>query len=176
MASIDSTCEAYDLLRKMGAPEHLVTHACLVEEVAQLLLYDLKMLGVQVDDNLVRIGAILHDVGKITQPGELSGPGSHHEGEGKSLLLRKGIESRIARCCVSHGNWRTMECTLEELLVSLADNLWKGKRIYDLELLVIDAVSSLLGRERWDVYPLLDSAFEKVASDGHERLQRSVNG
>ena len=42
MTSVDSTDDAYALLRNMGAPEHLVMHARLVEEVALLLLEELN--------------------------------------------------------------------------------------------------------------------------------------
>lgn len=32
--------------------------------------------------------------------------------------------SEIARFCLSHARWRETECSFEELLVALADNLW----------------------------------------------------
>lgn len=67
-----------------------------------------------------------------------------------------------------------MDCSLEELVIALSDKLWKGKRVESLELDVVDRVANILHKERWDIFPELDLKFEEIASDGHERLQRSV--
>lgn len=42
-------------------------------------------------------GAATHDVGKVLQPAELSGPGSAHEPAGHALLLPHGAPERLAR-------------------------------------------------------------------------------
>ena len=42
-------------------------------------------------------GAATHDVGKVLQPSELSGPGSAHEPAGHALLLAHGVPERLAR-------------------------------------------------------------------------------
>ncbi|MBX3227087.1 MAG: hypothetical protein KIT84_35870 [Labilithrix sp.] len=42
--------------------------------------------------------------------------------------------------------------TIEELLVALADCLWKGRRDDELEQRVVDAVATLAGKGRWDVF------------------------
>jgi hypothetical protein len=63
--------------------------------------------------------------------------------------------------------------TLEELLVALADKLWKGKRDQTLEQLVVDGVAARAAKDRWDLFTPLDDAFERIAAGGQERLDRS---
>ena len=59
-----------------------------------------------------------------------------------------------------------MHVSLEELLVALADKLWKGKRVEALELLVIDRIATLLAQDRWELLIQLDSCFEAIAANG----------
>jgi hypothetical protein len=66
-----------------------------------------------------------------------------------------------------------MPCSLEELLVALADTLWKGKRDGELEKRVIDRFSEHGGREFWDLFMELDTCVECIAACGAERLARS---
>lgn len=171
---ISSSQDAYQLLEALGAPQRLVKHAFLVMEAGESLLAECARLGVLVDATFVKIGIVIHDVGKIEFPEELAASGSMHTKAGERLLLEHGVAPQIARCCVSHAYWASMACSLEELLIALADKLWKGKREPLLETFVIDEVAQHLGLARWDVYMELDSEFELVAADGHERLIRST--
>ena len=66
-----------------------------------------------------------------------------------------------------------MSVSLEELLIALADKLWKGVRNQELEELVISRVSDILRQDRWELFVTLDSVFEQIASRGNERLVRS---
>jgi hypothetical protein len=66
-----------------------------------------------------------------------------------------------------------MSVSLEELLIALADKLWKGVRNQELEELVISRVSDILRQDRWELFVTLDSVFEQIASRGNERLDRS---
>jgi len=66
-----------------------------------------------------------------------------------------------------------MEVSLEELLVALADKLWKGVRHAELERRVIDGVAGRLGSGFWDVFLELDTTLEEIAAGGAERLERS---
>ena len=66
-----------------------------------------------------------------------------------------------------------MECSLEELLVALADALWKGVRRAELEERVVAEVAQRLGKSAWDVFVELDSRFEEIADGGRERLGSS---
>lgn len=168
--------DALDLLKTLGAPEHLQTHVTLVGEAADLILHGLSGIGVTVESEFVRMGVVLHDIGKVIHTQEMTGPGSEHEPDGERLLLEKNVSPRLARCCMSHARWQEMECSLEELLVALSDKLWKGKRVEELELLVIDRVAQNQSVDRWDLYESLDSLFESIATDGDNRLNRSVRG
>jgi hypothetical protein len=84
-----------------------------------------------------------------------------------------GYDPRIARCCVSHARWKTMECSLEEILVALADALWKGARRPVLEGRVIVEIAARLGWDRWTAFVELDECFEEIGDGGAERLLRS---
>jgi len=171
---LNSREDAFELLKKLNAPEHLLTHLALVSEAADLILEKCDELNVPIDSELVEIGVAIHDTGKIVHTHEMTGPGSDHEPEGERILLEQGVSPKLARCCMSHARWQEMECSLEELLVALSDKLWKGKRVESLELIVVDRIASLLGKDRWDVFPELDSKFEQIAAGGDERLHRSV--
>jgi hypothetical protein len=171
--AIRSADDAHALLVALRAPERLLRHARLVGEAAAAILARLEPLGVACDRSFVACGAALHDAGKILVAEELTGPGSGHEAAGERLLLDHGVPPDLARVCRSHAHWRDGACSLEELLIALADNLWKGGRCADLELAVIDAVAARLGRQRWDLFIDLDGAFEEIAAGGPERLARS---
>jgi hypothetical protein len=67
-----------------------------------------------------------------------------------------------------------MDVSLEELVVALADKLWKGVRHPGLEKLVIDAASQHRGVDSWELFVELDSIFERVAAEGDARLRRSI--
>jgi len=150
-----------------------VRHGELVTEAAEPLLRALRRLSIPIDERLVLAGALLHDAGKILHPAELESPGAEHEAAGERLLLQHGIDPRLAKICVSHARWTDPGTTLDELLVALADKLWKGVRRSDLEEHVIDAAAQLSQRTRWDLFIELDSVFEEIASGGEDRLARS---
>lgn len=116
---------------------------------------------------------VLHDAGKAIHTAELSGPGSEHEPTGEKVLLERGVPATLARVCRSHAQWATLETSLEELVVALADKLWKGARVPALEGRVIDAAATLARRDRWDLFVPLDAVFEEVAGGGEDRLSRS---
>jgi hypothetical protein len=66
-----------------------------------------------------------------------------------------------------------MSVSLEELLVALADKLWKGVRSTPLDERVINETAKALDRDRWDLFVELDSRFEEIAAEGAARLERS---
>ena len=168
--------DAYRLLRELGAPDRLILHVQLVGEAAERLMQAYAELGVNFNESLVELGVAVHDAGKIEYPEELSGPGSRHEPAGEAMLLAKGVQPEVARCCVSHAKWQDAGVSFEERSVALADKLWKGKREEALELCIIDEAARRLGVDRWDVFAQLDSVFEEIASGGTVRLERSRGG
>jgi HD superfamily phosphodiesterase len=165
--------KARDLLVRLGAPQRLVTHARLVGDAAESLLAELQRLGIPRDAEFVRAAVVLHDSGKILHADELQGAGAEHEAAGEMLLLAHGVDPALARCCRSHAQWDRMHCSLEELLVALADRLWKGRRCAALEQRVIEAIGERSGRSFWDLFVGLDGCFEAIAAEGATRLLHS---
>jgi hypothetical protein len=170
---LDSALAARELLTRLGAPRRLLQHGILVGEAADLLLESLQRMGVSVDAHFVRLGAVLHDAGKLLHADELVRPGHSHEAAGEQILLREGVAPSLARCCVSHARWADDGVSFEERLVALADKLWKGKREPALEQKVVEAAAEKLGRGFWDTFVALDTCFEDIASGGTGRLARS---
>lgn len=164
--------EAFDILQQIQATPRLVRHAELVLEAGEALIVFLEELDVAFDRELIRAGIILHDAGKSLHSEELTGSGSEHEEAGERILLERGVDPAVARCCRSHARWFEMECRLEELIVALADKLWKGKRDADLELTAADRLAQSLEIERWDVFLHADFVFEAIAAGGPKRLLR----
>jgi len=121
----------------------------------------------------VLAGAAIHDAGKIVHPEEMRMPGHQHELAGEHLLLAHGVPPEVARFCVTHAAWNAPDASIEDLLVALADKLWKGKREDDLERRVADAISSAAKREAWETFDVLDAICESIAADGPDRLARS---
>ncbi len=170
---IETKQDAYDLLVSLGAPSRLVLHVQLVGEATEELLDELRRHGLDIDEDLVRLGVAVHDAGKILHPDELDALGDAHEPAGEKLLLEAGVRPEVARCCLSHARYDSMQVSFEELLVALSDKLWKGARVEALELRVIDAAAAALGKDRWDIFAELDGCFERIAGEGDRRLARS---
>lgn len=171
MKKIADVAAAHLFLRENGASERLLQHATLVGEASEALIQQFQRRGINLDATVVRVGAALHDTGKIVHPEELNARGNRHEGAGKELLLRCGCDPALARICVSHAQWQNLGCSLEELIIALADNLWKGKRNEALEARVVETVAQLLAEEKWAVFCELDTCFEAIAAKGAESLQ-----
>lgn len=171
---IVSEKDALDLLRRLGAPKQLIVHLNLVGEAGRDLAAALDDMNVQFDRRFVETGIAFHDAGKIRYPDELIQGGNQHEAAGEALLLEQGVDPKLARCCRSHAQYDALGVSFEELVIALADKLWKGKREPELELRVIDGVAERLSLDRWGVFEQLDNRFESIAAQGDERLSRSV--
>lgn len=162
---------ALALLDELGAPPRLLRHHELVVEAARAILDGLGALASGVDTRLVLVGAAIHDAGKIVHPNEMNGPGNQHEPEGRALLTEHGV-GEAARFCVTHAQWEHADVELEDLLVALADKLWKGKRVAELERRVVERLAA--GQSFWDVFVRADAVFERVAAGADDRLARSL--
>nr|WP_329183811.1 HD domain-containing protein [Actinacidiphila glaucinigra] len=164
--------EVERLLRDVGAPPRLAAHLRLVHDVACELVEWVRQYSpdLVVDREAVLFGAATHDIGKALHVAELSGPGSAHEGAGRALLLARGVAPRLARFAATHGSWTDGAVTMEDLLVSVADKVWKGRRVTELEDLVVDRLAGATGDERWEVFLALDGFLGEVAADADRRL------
>lgn len=169
-----SPTDAFRLLTGLGASARLLRHVELVGEAADALLDALADLGVAVDRSFVRVGVVLHDAGKVIHTEELAATGALHEAAGERLLLERDVSPELARVCRSHAQWASMVVSFEELLVALADKLWKGVRHPELEDRVMAEAAARRGVQKWDVFIPLDNAFEAIAAHGDARLARST--
>ncbi|MCX5401944.1 HD domain-containing protein [Streptomyces sp. NBC_00102] len=161
-----------DLLRLLAAPPRLAAHLRAVHDVA-LRLADwtqLRAPGLAFDRAAVLFGAATHDIGKTEHPDELSGPGSRHEEAGRELLLAHGFDAGLARYAGTHAAWTAPGTTLEDLLVSTADKVWKNKRVPDLEDLVVTELALATGRPRWEEFLALDEELERIGDGAERRL------
>ena len=166
--------QALLLLQNLEAPDQLILHALLVGEAGEQIIKTLANLNIDFDRNFVEVGIVLHDVGKINYPAEIDQKGCLHELEGQRILLKQGIDPKLARVCLSHGQWHNINHSLEELLIALADKLWKGKRVRKLEEKVIQAVAKIVAQEYWETFLILDTCFETISNQGDARLARSI--
>ena len=130
---------------------------------------------VAIDRHAVLFGSATHDVGKVVHPEELSGPGSAHEQAGHELLIERGVSTELARFARTHASWTEAGVGLDDLLVSLADKIWKGKRVSDLEQLVVQHLAAADGAEPWQVFMALDDELTRIAADADRRLAFQAN-
>lgn len=172
LEAVEDVSEILELLRELGAPEHLVRHHELVVEAAAELLAGIPETH-EIGRRLVLQGAAVHDAGKIRAPDEMHGPGSSHELLCKELIASKG-HMTLARFCETHARWRDDGLEIEDLLVALSDKLWKGKRVAELEERVVKRLAEDGGSDFWSVFAWADPLFERIADRGPERLRRAA--
>ncbi|MFF1495941.1 HD domain-containing protein [Streptomyces sp. NPDC058304] len=160
------------LLRELAAPPRLAAHLRLVHEVAGQLADWLAAYcpGLPFAREAVLFGAATHDVGKAVHTAELSGPGSGHEAAGRELLLAHGFTEEQARFAATHAGWAAPGISVEELLVSTADKVWKGKRVPELENLLVRRIAEAAATEPWAVFLDLDELLGRIADGGDRRL------
>jgi hypothetical protein len=163
---------AAELVLSLDAAPRLAAHLRAVHDVAAELAGWLgrEYPGLAVDGEAVLFGAATHDLGKTIHVEELSVPGTRHEVAGHRLLLDRGVEPRLARFAGTHGSWTAAGIELEDLLVSLADKVWKAQRVPDLEQSIVDRLAGFSGRERWEVFLTLDDRLTTLADGADARL------
>ncbi|WP_258309615.1 HD domain-containing protein [Streptomyces sp. CG 926] len=166
-----------ELLRSLDAPPRLAAHLRAVHDVAVQLVdwLERRHPRIIVDRAAVAFGAATHDIGKTVHPAELSAPGSSHEEAGRKLLLARGFGPDLARFAGTHASWAAPGTTLEDLLVSTADKVWKNKRLQELEDLLIARLVHETGGEHWEEYLALDDLLTRIgdAADGRLAFQAS---
>ena len=161
-----------DLLRSLDCPPRLAAHLRLVHDVAWQLAdwVERRHPDLEFDRAAMLFGAATHDIGKVVHVAELSGPGSTHETAGRDLLLRHGFAGALARFAATHASWTQPGITVEDLLVSLADKVWKNKRLPELEDLVVARLAEATGRPRWEEFAALDELLTHIGDEADQRL------
>ncbi|XVQ08521.1 HD domain-containing protein [Spirillospora sp. CA-255316] len=160
------------LLEAVEAPPRLAAHLRIVHDVACDLAawVDERYPAAGADPAAVAFGAATHDIGKALHPAELSGAGAEHEPAGYELLLSYGVEERLARFARTHAAWHEDGIGIDDLLVSLADKVWKAKRVRDLEQLVVDRLAVAAGEAPWQAFLMLDDVLGGIAEGADRRL------
>jgi uncharacterized protein len=127
-----------NLLKDSGCDDRLIKH---VKAVSRYAVEIAKSRG-DADVELVRIGALLHDIGRCRSNGV------DHGVAGGKILRNSGVDERIARIAEKHvgagitareaaelhfppGHY--MPQTLEEKIVAAVDNLMEGTRRVTVE-------------------------------------------
>src|SRR5688572_10699758 len=158
---------AAELLDALDAPPRLAAHLRAVHHVAHDLT---DRLALPSDRTAVLFGAATHDIGKVRHVEELSRPGHQHEPAGEEILLQYGVPTELARFAATHASWREPDRSIEELLVSLADTVWKGQRITALEQRVLDHLVAATRLDEWDAFLRLDDVLARAAADADRLL------
>lgn len=163
---------AADLLEQLQAPPRLAAHLRLVHDVASQLAdrADGRYPELDYDRDAMLFGAATHDIGKVVFPAELTGPGSSHEEAGRRPLVAHGASAGLARFAATHSSWGSPGTGTEDLMVSVADKIWKNKRVPDLEDLLVARLSRASGRDGWQEFADLDTLLEAIGSGADERI------
>ena len=163
--------EIESVFSTLGVPPRLYAHSLLVHDVANKLLEKLNgtWKNLNINKDLVLFGAAGHDIGKSVYINELSEEGHKHEREGFHLLRSLGFSEEKSQFAAFHALW-SESSTLEELAVSLADKIWKGSRVPDLEDLAVTKIAAVTSCERWEVFRSLDTVIQAIARESDKRL------
>ena len=160
-----------EMFDRLKMPPRLLAHLTLVHDVERALLKELARAfpKMKIDKELALFGAATHDIGKCVCKNELSQTGNEHEVEGEKLLLSFGASPQMAAFAKNHSSW-SERSTIESLLVSLADKIWKGSRVAELEDLLAQKISDACALSKWQAYLALDDIIQKIACDADKRL------
>ncbi|MEO2117998.1 MAG: TIGR00295 family protein [Methanocaldococcus sp.] len=144
---------ALSILKNL-CPENVVEHCLAVSEYAYELALAIKNKGYDVDVELVRLGGLLHDIGRSKTHG------IEHGVVGAEILRELGFDEKLALIAERHiGAGITKEeaielglppkdylpITLEEKIVAHADNLIFGNKRVEIDD-VIKKFEKRLGR------------------------------
>lgn len=165
--------EVLDICEASSAPPRLIAHLTLVHDVASKLLARIRVVFpcLQIEESDVLFGAATHDLGKAAIRQELSEPGRLHEQKGAAMLKALGVPEKKARFAITHGEWEdSHSLQLEDLLVALADNCWKGKRVSDLETRIVEHIALATNTPIWEVFASLDDMLQEVTASADARL------
>ena len=134
--------EAIEILRESGCSPNVIRHCRAVAEIAVKIALKCRERGIPVDLELIRIGALLHDLGRSKTHSV------HHPEVGAKIAEELGLPEAIIRIIKRHiGGGLTAEEaaelgwpvenylpeTLEEKIVTYADKLIDGDKVVPIE-------------------------------------------
>ncbi len=164
--------EVVKILSTVGASPRLIAHLTLVHDTALRITEQIDKIwpSLKYDVKAVLIGAASHDIGKSVYKEELRLPGKQHEEIGPKLLVQHGLAESYARFARTHAQWQSGAATIEDLLVALADKIWKGQRSANLEAALTNFLAKKCNQEEWNVYLKLDDLINEITKDADARL------
>jgi putative nucleotidyltransferase with HDIG domain len=115
--------ECLRLLRKRRTPQRVIDHSRAVLYMAEKIFPGLLKQGVRLDRDLIRAGALLHDIAR-QEP--------HHAQTGAAWLMDEGYP-RVAKIIAEHEDPPEPLVPNESALVCLADKLIQGTEEVSLE-------------------------------------------
>jgi len=152
--------EALNLLFKTGCSRNVIAHCKKVSEVAVEIARKLQKNNVKVDLELVKIGALLHDIGRAKTHTV------HHAIVGAEIARKEGLPESIIRIIERHVgggitaeeakklHWPVKDYipeTIEEKIVCYADKLVEGNRKVSVEVTLKE-----LSRELGENHPAIE--------------------
>ncbi len=153
MTSLPTPREALELLTRVGCTPPVIEHCKSVSQLAVEFAKRAKANGMNVDVDLVRVGGLLHDIGR-SQTHSVD-----HGFKGAEIASSLGLQETLTRIIERHvGSGIPAEEavklglperdfipeTLEEKIVSYADKLIEGKRRKDFDV-TLDRFAKDLG-------------------------------
>ena len=172
MKIIELPKKVTSLLEHYEAPQRLIRHLTIVHATAFYLSEQLNNTWQQLPFNIAEIlfGAATHDIGKVIVTDEIYQEGKLHEVKGFALLKQHGFSDSEARFTITHGNWKAETNMLEDLIVCLADKVWKGKRIPELEEEIVKRISTTIYVDFWEVFMQFEAILEKIVIGADDRI------
>ncbi|MFZ3064536.1 MAG: TIGR00295 family protein [Nitrospirota bacterium] len=128
-----------ELLKEAGCPDKVIEHVIAVAEAALSIADEIKM---PVDKELIRLGSLLHDIGRAKTHG------IDHAVVGAQMAAEMGMDERIIRIIERHIGAGIsadeahamglpykdyLPISPEEKIVAHADNLLSGSRVTSFE-------------------------------------------
>ncbi|MCP8318875.1 MAG: HDIG domain-containing protein [Candidatus Methylarchaceae archaeon HK01B] len=155
--------EAINLLKEEKAPDTLLRHSITVSEVSLILAFALKENGYEIDLELVKVGGLLHDIGRTRMHTV------HHGYVGGKLLREMGIDERIVRIAERHVGGGLSKEDAEK--INLPEGVYMPET---LEEKVVCFADKIVGMDR--VIPLEETLdkFRKELGDESDAVQRLI--
>ena len=165
------------LLEEFEAPKRLKRHLQLVTKVADTITKEVTIhfQNLIINKNEVIFGAASHDIGKLLIQKELFEKGKKHEQAGFDFLIQHGFSKDLARFTKTHGQKDFNDLPLEDLLVILSDKIWKGKRVNELEEIIVDNISKKTQIEYWKIFTKMDNIISSISQTSEARLYIQKN-
>ncbi len=126
------------LMEEIGMPEHIQRHSVMVERTAALIAEGWIQSGARLSEDLVRAGALLHDIAKAP----CLATGEDHAAKGRDMCLEMGFHE-IAEIVGQHVRLRDFQPhgdVLEKEVVFYADKRVNHDAIVSLEKRLADLI------------------------------------